>query len=486
MEGSTSLAKIGALGAFFALFCLRFYVPDDDEANRLKMSNVLASLLAQENSVQIRPQAKVAIGYGACQDIFVNAHDILGSLSPPGKLANFNEIQDMPQLLNMFGYFFSHGAASERFCPNDDLFKDLVRQSLLVPGHRTALGGNAPVMGRRFALEGAQVLLAAKMTPELQKSLHESVQVTGPQVSQDDIHLILEYQRNQVWSGLQAPRANRFIIHSDRNNPTLSSIESFQEPLANFRPDLLVISGLQMMDNYPFAPGQRQARLLKVQEQMASNPRTHFELASFVDESLFKDLTQSIIPYADSLGMNEQELPNLRSMLLYGNISVVSDSNPRTAVTLDQMRDVYRVLSSESNSQSSKKRRPLTRLHLHTLAYQAILVAQGSAWKNTRVAAAKASLTANRHVCASQEIDLDKAFLLMDDSFALSVQNGAARKEFHDKRPVACWKEIIDDMPPGGNPHVEICLAPNLVCAEAKQTAGCGDNISAAGLVLQI
>ena len=63
----------------------------------------------------------------------------------------------------------------------------------------------------------------------------------------------------------------------------------------------------------------------------------------------------------------------------------------------DQIRDVYRILSGNVG-------RPLTRLHLHTLAYQAILVTQGSAWKNNRFAAVKASLTANRHVCASQQV----------------------------------------------------------------------------------
>ena len=63
----------------------------------------------------------------------------------------------------------------------------------------------------------------------------------------------------------------------------------------------------------------------------------------------------------------------------------------------DQIRDVYRILSGNAG-------RPLTRLHLHTLAYQAILVTQGSAWKNNRFAAVKASLTANRHVCASQQV----------------------------------------------------------------------------------
>ena len=44
------------------------------------------------------------------------------------------------------------------------------------------------------------------------------------------------------------------------------------------------------------------------------------------------------------------------------------------------------------------------RLHVHTLAYQAILVERKSRWKNTRLAAVKSSLTANRHVCASNEV----------------------------------------------------------------------------------
>ena len=67
-----------------------------------------------------------------------------------------------------------------------------------------------------------------------------------------------------MWTDLQSPRANRFIVHSDRNNPTISSLEGFEAPLAEYKPDLLVVSGLQMMDNYPFAEGEREARLKKV------------------------------------------------------------------------------------------------------------------------------------------------------------------------------------------------------------------------------
>ena len=44
----------------------------------------------------------------------------------------------------------------------------------------------------------------------------------------------------------------RFIIHSDVANPTLSALEDFGQAMKKFDPDLLVVSGLQMMDNFPF------------------------------------------------------------------------------------------------------------------------------------------------------------------------------------------------------------------------------------------
>lgn len=49
--------------------------------------------------------------------------------------------------------------------------------------------------------------------------------------------------------------------------------------------------------------------------------------------------------------------------------------------------------------------RRLTRLHVHTLAYQAIMTKKNSGWKDTMAATAKASLTANRHVCGSDQVN---------------------------------------------------------------------------------
>ena len=170
--------------------------------------------------------------------------------------------------------------------------------------------------------------------------------------------------------------------------------------------------------------------------------------------------------------MNEQELPNLYGMLTNGTMTLISDPHPRIATTLDHMRTVYHTLRAQQQGD-----RKLTRLHVHTLAYQAIMTTLKSPWKNTMSAVAKASLTANRHVCGNNQIQTDKAKLLMDESFSTSRLEGGKRMTYNAERPVSCWEEEGEFL---------ICVAPVLVCTDVVQTGGGGDNISSAGLVLQI
>jgi len=228
-----------------------------------------------------------------------------------------------------------------------------------------------------------------------------------------------------------------------------------------------------------FRPGERTARLSALQKLMVDSTQknilTHFEFASFVDESLVEELLQRVLPYSDSIGMNEQELPNLLSFAQHGNITMVSDAYPRVAFVLDQMRSAYALLR--------KKYGRVSRLHVHTLAFQAIMTTKSSRWKNTMSAAAHASLTANRHICGRETVDIETSRLLLDESFSTTVDpEMASRVPFLPKRPVSCWEEDLM----GDGDVVLICIAPNLVCTKVHQTAGGGDNISSAGLVFQI
>ena len=105
----------------------------------------------------------------------------------------------------------------------------------------------------------SQVLLAARMTEKMRSSLPSDVTLASTSVvDKDDVHLILEYKRNEAWGKYTSPRANRFILHSDVNNPTVSSLEDFGEALMEFgTPNLFLVGGLQMMDNFPFKEGVR-------------------------------------------------------------------------------------------------------------------------------------------------------------------------------------------------------------------------------------
>lgn len=333
------------------------------------------------------------------------------------------------------------------------------------------------MMANRFAMEGWKVLLGANMKQLLSEQLHRSILVSGQEEEsgRDDYHMLLEFDRGQTWGQYLSPRANRFIIHNDFSNMMLASMDSFMEALRTFKPSLLIIGGLQMLDNFCFEKEVRTEKIKRISELLKSLPHStkiHFEMASFTEEGFLSELMEHVIPYADSLGMNEQELADLCSMYENGNVTISSDPFPRVASTLDKMRALYGHLGSKERGRG----RPLTRIHVHTLAYQAIYVTKHSDWQNVNSAVAKASLTAYRHVCDLKTVDIQRARVIMDDSFTVSTKPGSHRMPLVDSAPVSCW----------GEESGRVCVAPNLVCTVVHQTGGGGDNVSAAGLVLQI
>ncbi|CAI5645811.1 unnamed protein product [Oreochromis niloticus] len=470
--GRVPWVKYGSVVSLFVVVLALWFRPPQNAVLDDRLDTVLSSLLRAEQKVGMNNVARprVAIGFGGCVDLIVDGVSLLNKtgIQPTDQPLHHDYLENVEQLAQSFAYFFAPGAAAERFMLNETLFSELVDGARDLPGNRWSVGGNAPVMASRMATEGCDVLLGGTFSTDFTDVLSQHITVAGKVIDEPDIHLILEYPSGARWGRYTSRRANRYIIHSDANNPYLSSMEEFAQKLIDFKPDLLVVGGLQMMDNFPFRSGEREALLSRLGHLLSSSsPQIgiHFEMA-------------------DSLGMNEQELPNLLSSLKGSNITVLSDPNPRVATVLDQMREVYRILNQRDKEASAESRangaratgKPLTRLHVHTLAFQAMIVTRGSKWKNTMSATAKASLTANRHVCGSNDIDPSKARLIMDDSFSVSRQEGSQRIPLQETRPVSCWSEE----------DYEICVAPVLVCTEVYQTAGGGDNVSAAGLVLQI
>ena len=77
--------------------------------------NVLTALLAAENKVPPNPQTRVAVGFGACQDIIADGLDVFNSMGAeaPEVPDHFNDILNLEMLEKSFAYFFQHGAAAE-------------------------------------------------------------------------------------------------------------------------------------------------------------------------------------------------------------------------------------------------------------------------------------------------------------------------------------------------------------------------------------
>lgn len=498
-----SLFKYFAVASFIALFSIIFQAYFYHSRSLMNLTTILQGLVQLESNhaINVNEKPRVVVAYGSCSDLTVRAIDLLNYTD---SLRNFetrdesdDEIHTYDEFMRSFMFYFSKGAAAERYTPNKELFRSIVAASKKLPG-RWELGGNAPVMGKRFHLEGAKVLIASSMSKKQRSHLVSGIDVTEFEPSDDfvdDIHLILEYKTGDKFGEHEAPRANRYIVHSDANNPMITSLELLN--VNDYTPKLFVVAGLQMLDNFPFKPTSvRSERLMGVRKQMTSvSPSTliHFEMASYVEIELITELLENVIPFTDSLGMNEQEVDNLVHVLETGKISLSADSNPRVATTLDQMRKVFKDHNRKyfAKRASDENVRMLSRIHIHTLAFQLLLNVRDSKWRNIKNAAAKSSLTAHRHVCQTSYVNPESSQLILDDSFATSTET---RETDGDRRPLRvnikqddpapCWNETIAV---GSRPiEVEICVSPVLVCKEARKTVGAGDNISAAGLILQI
>lgn len=500
----SSFFKYFAVASFVALFSIIFQAYYESGSLQ-NITTQLQALVQLESNHKIDVKGhkpRVVVAYGSCSDLTIRAIDFLNYTE---SLKSFevrdesdDEIHNYDDFMRSFMFYFSKGAAAERYTTNKELFRSIVAKAKKEPSARWELGGNAPVMGRRFHLEGAKVLVASTMSLKQRTLLDEGIDVTEFPPTEDfvdDIHLILEYKTGDQFGQHKAPRANRYIIHNDANNPMITSLELLN--VKQYQPKLFVVAGLQMLDNFPFkSPSVRSDRLRGVKEQMTSADAStliHFEMASFVEIELINDLLVNIIPFVDSLGMNEQEIDNLARVLETGKISLSADSNPRVATTLDQTRKIFRILNKNyfANRKADTEVRQLSRIHVHTLAFQLILNVKQSKWQNIKNAAAKSSLTAHRHVCQASYVNPENAQLILDDSFATSTEpetEGDARPKRIDIKltePVPCWNETIA-VDFSNKLDVEICVSPVLVCREARKTVGAGDNISAAGLVLQI
>jgi len=287
----------------------------------------------------------------------------------------------------------------------------------------------------------------------------------------DEIHLIMEFPRGQKWRSLISPRDNRVIVHCDYSNSRLTVLEDFHTAVDAKQEDigLLVIAGLHLLERED--PPYRTNRLSAVVNRIQGlNPQItlHLELASIADISFLTELANTIFPFVDSLGLNEQELGFLYYSLQGGQDydieKIKKDFKDPSLETI--IHTISFVIENISKLYKPNTEHRFSRIHFHSLKFHIVAQLKDSRWESGRISVAAGSLKASIQSCSfdKNKHDPEEMFMLLVDE---------SSKSFKDSDPVLYHLEN----------NVEYYIVPVLVCKSPSKTVGLGDAISSSGLI---
>ncbi|GLE09254.1 hypothetical protein PINS_up020863 [Pythium insidiosum] len=408
-------------------------------------------------------------------------------------------IGDLRDLQESFAFYFANGAAAEQSMSSPEQFREVVKFANEMKGVKHKVGGNAATMADRASVEGCEVLLGAAIGKEMRKHFNSKIQLVGhlDDHEHEDVHLVLEYSKGDKFRGHESPRANRYYLNHDIYNARLSVLEEFEDALDAFGPDLVVIGGLQLME-VETDEERRLARLTKLSEVLQNlfvkKIPTHYEFAAVSDFTLFDDTVRLVLPWVDSIGLNEQELYILHHYLVTGEEGTATNSRPTVAQISAQLNDIIRFASKARDAFSSSKKSAaadeklalaqLSRIHFHTLQFHIICQRSDSQWEDPTTALIQSALMSTKLACgknptdpsvmrhsSEMEVDPARVEVLLARELLIS-QSQSLKVELDPFSPVIKWEE--EDF---------TCrLVPMLACKKPDHTAGLGDNISGTGM----
>uniref|UniRef100_A0A6I8N1A0 ADP dependent glucokinase n=1 Tax=Ornithorhynchus anatinus TaxID=9258 RepID=A0A6I8N1A0_ORNAN len=408
----------------------------------------------------------------ACVDVVLSGVKLLRALGlSPENRKDHAVLHSRKDLEEAFSYFMEKGAAAERFFSDKESFQEIAGVASGFSEAQHYVGGNAALIGQKLATNSnLKVLLCGPVGPKLHELLDDNVFVPPESMQEvDEFHLILEYQAAEQWGELRAPNANRFIFSHDLSNGVMNMLEVFVSSLDEFQPDLVVLSGLHMMEGQ--SKEIHQKRLLEAVISISDIPTdipVHLELASMTDRDFMSSIMQQVFPLVNSIGLNEQEL-----LFLSQSASGPYSSLPswRGVPDVGIVSDILFWILKEYGSQEDRAS-DLTRIHFHTLAYHILATVDGS-WGNQVAAVAAGARVAGTQACATETIVTDRVFLKAPLEFMTSHTGAGSKVSLNPSDPVVEWHRE----------GISFHFTPVLVCKDPVRTVGLGDAISAEGLL---
>jgi len=296
-------------------------------------------------------------------------------------------------------------------------------------------------------------------------------------INEIDVHLALEYGKDDVIEGIPSKRTNRYYLNSDFHNAALTARPSLEKAMTATEKEgwIFTVSGLQLLD---IADSEWRGIVQDVTERVRQyDEGSHFESGAFESSEVFHELWSSGLPfYVKSLGVNEQELAQLDDRLKFDgppDEASPSDSKPRLKDGIDQLHRVFKGMREKEYSK-------LSRIHFHTLHYHAMCY-DPKEWGDGGPSLAAAALAAAELSCGSALGDGrwaafdDVQYSAEEIAEALGMSSEDIHRE-HTRVPCSPHPSSSDTI---------CCATSAVVCTKPERTAGLGDSISGAGLAFQ-
>ncbi|PIO74251.1 hypothetical protein TELCIR_03741, partial [Teladorsagia circumcincta] len=224
-------------------------------------------------------------------------------------------------------------------------------------------------------------------------------------------------------------------------------MEMFFKAIAQFKPDLIIISGIHTLEFQNKEMRLEKLRMIRRNLlQISSKTPIHFELGSLADATFMFDILHRIIPHVDSLGINEQELAFLSHVAGGPHMEEypVQAGTVHAHKVVEMLDWLLRTFGRDRMNPNSKNYGyRLQRIHFQCLTYQMVA-----------------------------RMETDMLEVRTAPSFILDKKLGKMY-HFHAHNPIASWMRD----------QVLFIFTPVLVCKFPMKTVGVDDAISTTGLL---
>jgi len=398
-------------------------------------------------------------------------------------------------LLRGFVACFAGGIAQEWLVTDEATFRWLERHV----GHdRLQMGGQGGIIANVMAVCGVRHVIAhAASLPAQQaqvfldrpnllaadraRRLRPARQVDRP----GDIpliHWILEFRAGDVIrvgdQEITCPRANRFIATWDPLNFALAIDEDFVAAVDAYagRLDHCMLSGYQMLAA-TLPGGETAADRIAASKALVDRWRAdhrglvvHFEFASTQDRAVRAELLAQMGGWADSIGLNEQELADALEVAGEADLAAACRRSPGAVSLFEGLRRLFELC-------------PAPRIQLHFFGLYLTLQARG--WRHTpeqtrRGMALAATIAASKAGTGSIEAEDDLLWAHGQPIGAVPERELTALAAHLAGQDGAT--ELLTTGIHAG-PDFDVIAVPTIIIENPRTLVGMGDTISSLSLV---